>query len=343
MLKRLVFLTLAILLAGFAPIAAEAAVLKIATIAPEGSQWMQEMRKGADEIKTRTAGRVTVKFYGGGVMGNEKSVLRKIRIGQLHGGAFTGGGLIEVYPDISLYSLPMVFRSLDELDYVRSRMDKTLEQGLEGAGFVSFGFAEGGFALIMANKPVRSLDDLRGKKIWVPEGDSNTYAIMEGLGLSPVTLPITDVLTGLQTGLIDIIGTSPIGAIAFQWHTKVQYISTAPLAYLFATLVVDRKVFDKLSVEDQAVVREVMEGIYRQLDTQNRRDNEKASVALGTQGLEFVEFNPGEVEKMRSNVTETVLALGSKGAFSLPLYQEMRRLIEAYHSQPRSGAGGVRP
>jgi len=343
MLKRLVFLTLAILLSGYAPTAAEATVLKIATIAPEGSQWMQEMRKGADEIKTRTAGRVAVKFYGGGVMGNEKSVLRKIRIGQLHGGAFTGGGLVEVYPDISLYSLPMVFRSLDELDYVRSRMDKTLEQGLEEAGFVSFGFAEGGFALIMANGPVRSLDDLKGKKIWVPEGDSNTYAIMEGLGLSPVTLPITDVLTGLQTGLIDIIGTSPIGAIAFQWHTKVKYISTAPLAYLFATLVVDSKVFDKLSVEDRGVVRDVMERIYRQIDAQNRKDNEKASVALGTQGLKIVEFNPGEVEKMRANVTETVLALGRKGAFSLPLYQEMRQLIEAYHSQPRSAVGGVRP
>jgi TRAP-type C4-dicarboxylate transport system substrate-binding protein len=343
MLKRLVFLTLAILLSCFAPLAAEATVLKIATIAPEGSQWMQEMRKGADEIKTRTAGRVVVKFYSGGVMGNEKSVLRKIRIGQLHGGAFTGGGLIEVYPDISLYSLPMVFRSLEELDYVRSHMDKTLQEGLEEAGFVSFGFAEGGFALIMANKPVRSLDNLKGQKIWVPEGDSNSYAVMEGLGLSPVTLPITDVLTGLQTGLIDIIGTSPIGAIAFQWHTKVKYISNAPLAYLFATLAVDRSVFEKLSTEDQGVMREVMERIYRLIDAQNRKENAEASVALGAQGLEFVEFNSGEEEKMRANVTVTIGELGNKGAFSLPLYQQMRKLIEAYHLQPQSTARGGRP
>ncbi len=343
MLKRLAIPVFALLLSCFTPSGAQATVVKIATIAPEGSQWMQEMRKGAEEIKTRTDGRLVVKFYGGGVMGNEKSVLRKIRIGQLHGGAFTGGGLGEVYSDINLYSLPMVFRSLDELDYVRSRMDQTLQQGLEEAGFVSFGLAEGGFALIMANRPVRGLSDLKGQKIWVPEGDSNTYAIMEGLGLSPVTLPITDVLTGLQTGLIDIVGTSPIGAIAFQWHTKIKYISTAPLAYLFATLAVDRRVFEKLSPEDQGVMREVMERIYRRFDGQNRKDNEGASAALAAQGLEFIELNPDEVEKMRANVSKTIVELGRKGAFSLPLYQKMQQLLEASRRQPHSASNGGRP
>ena len=199
-----------------------AVTFKIATIAPEGSFWITEMRNASETIKQRTEGRVDFKFYPGGVMGNEKSVLRKIRIGQLHGGMFTGGGLEDVSPYLRLYSLPLVFNTLAEVDYVRARFDPELERRLEKDGFVSFGFAEGGFGMMMGNNPIHGVDSLRGKKVWVPEGDRVYYTSMEALGLSPVPLPITDVLTGLQTGLVDIVGTSPIGALVFQWQTRVR-------------------------------------------------------------------------------------------------------------------------
>src|SRR5690606_37774829 len=130
-------------------------------------------------------------------MGNDAQVLRKIRIGQLQGGAFTAGGLAERYSALNLYGTPLLLRSLDEVDYVRQRMDEELRQGLEAAGFVSFGFIEGGFAHLMANDPIRSVDDMRRRKVWVPEGDQISFVAMESLGLSPVVLPVTDVLTGL--------------------------------------------------------------------------------------------------------------------------------------------------
>ena len=221
--------------------AAAATEIKLATVAPENSQWMREMRDATLTIKTRTEGRVTMKLYGGGVMGNEKKVLRKIRIGQLQGGAFTANGIAEVYPDIVIYGLPMLFESQDEVDIVRQRMDKDLLQGLRQAGFVGFGFAGGGFARILANRPVARLADLHGQKVWVPEGDRVSYEAMQSLQLSPVVLPITDVLTGLQTGLLDIIAAPPVAVVALQWQTRVKYLTSMPLMYTMGLVAIDEK------------------------------------------------------------------------------------------------------
>ena len=112
---RLQILLLIVLLLGTAP--SRALDIKIATLAPDGTLWMQEMRKGAEEIARRTDGRVVFKFYPGGSMGSDRNVLRKIRAGQLHGGMLTGGALSDIYTDAQLYGLPFLFRSYEELDY----------------------------------------------------------------------------------------------------------------------------------------------------------------------------------------------------------------------------------
>lgn len=135
---RFIALCLLILLL---PATLYATTFKIATAAPEGSGWMREMRAGATEIKQKTDGRVAIKFFAGGVMGNDKSVLRKMRVGQLQGGAFTTGSLIDAAPDADLFSLPLIFRSYEEVDYVRKHMDADLKQLVEDAGFACFGFA----------------------------------------------------------------------------------------------------------------------------------------------------------------------------------------------------------
>ncbi len=158
---------------------AQALNLKIATLAPDGTLWMQELRKGGEEIAQRTEGRVTIKFYPGGSMGSDRVVLRKIRAGQLQGGALTGGALAEIYPDVQIYNLPMLFHSYEELDYVRAHMDKEIAQGIEAHGFVTFGITDGGFAYLMSSSPLRLVDDLKNQKIWVPEGDDISRAMFE--------------------------------------------------------------------------------------------------------------------------------------------------------------------
>lgn len=313
--------------------AAFAADFKIATIAPEGTAWMKQMRDGAREVKTRTNGRVNFKFYGGGVMGNDKKVLRKIRIGQLHGGMFTPSSMADVYPDMQLYGLPLVFNTIEEVEYVRQRMDPILKQGLEDAGFVSFGWADGGFARIMSNVPVTGVESLQGRKVWVPEGDLITYSAMAALGLSPVTLPMTDVMTGLQTGLIDIVGSSPVGAVVMQWHTKVKYVTKVPLVYTYGFMAIDKKAFDTISDADKAIITEVMTRTYQEFDKANLVDNQGAYDALLKSGIEAVKFDDDEFTKVRNLLLTSNLKQGEAGAFTLELYREMLGHIEEFRSK----------
>jgi len=309
---------------------AHALDLKIATIAPDGSAWMEEMRKGGDEINHRTDGRVTFKFYPGGSMGSDRSVLRKIRAGQLQGGLLTGGALADIYPDTQLYNLPLLFRSYDELDYVRARMDKVIAQGLEQHGFVTFGFSDGGFAYLMSSVPTRRVEDLKGQKIWVPEGDDITRALFETLGVSPIPLPLTDVLTGLQTGLITTIGSSAVGAIALQWHTRIKYVTDVPTEYLYGALAIDKKAFGRLTAADQATVRTVMEHVFKELNQRTRLDDRHAREALRHQGIQFLTLSPEETAKLRTAADQTIAHLGKQGLFNPALLKTLQAELETY-------------
>lgn len=340
-MKKL-FLTILVLATGLTlGLPLQAATLKIATVTPEGSQWMEDMRASAKEIKERTEGRVLIKYYGGGVMGNDQKVLSRIRIGSLQGGAFTPTALAGQYSELNLYGLPMVFNSEEEAAYVRSRMDSKLSAGLEQAGYVNFGFAAGGFAVMMSNAPITKFDELKGKKVWIPEGDDISRRSMEALSLSPVTLPLTDVLTGLQTGLIDIVGMSPIGALVLQWHTKIKYISELPLVYTLGFMAIDKRAFNKLSADDQAIVREVMEQTYRNFDKTNLIDNRGARDALLNTGIEALPLAASEFDKVRETLMESNARLGEQGAFSKELYDEMLTYIEEYRSEQQGGAGSA--
>jgi len=309
-----------------------AAVLKIATIAPEGSEWMLEHRAAAKLIKERTAGRVSLKFYSGGTMGNDKKVLRKIRIGQLQGAAFSTSGLVERYPDIALYGMPFVFESQEEVDYIRQELDDELIAGLEEAGFVSFGFAGGGFANFMSSDPLRNQADLQGKKIWVPEGDAISFTTLESMDLSPVILPLSDVLTGLQTGLLDVIVTPPVGALLLQWYTKVSYINPLPVAYTIGLLAIDNRAFKRVSAEDQVILREVLSATYRKLDEINRRDNVEAEEALLANGLKIVESEPGQIPEWRQVAKQINAEMWQETARAPDLYPRLLELLENYRA-----------
>jgi TRAP-type C4-dicarboxylate transport system substrate-binding protein len=334
-MRKLIFLTAAL----FACSASNAVTLKVATVAPEGSVWMEAMRAGAKEIEERTEARVRIKYYGGGVMGNDNKVLGKIRIGNLHGGAFTPSALQGIYPEISLYGLPLVFDSESEAAYVRERLDQTIQDGLAENGFVSFGFAATGFAVLMSNEPIKGVADLKGKRVWVPEGDTISYATMEALSLSPVTLPLTDVLTGLQTGLIDIVAMSPIGALVLQWHTKVSYVTDMPLVYTLGFMAIDKKAFGKISPADQEIVREVMGNIYANFDQKNLVDNKEALQALLNAGIELVTPADGEKSQIRAILSASNRGMAEQGEFSLDLYDQMMQYVEEYRSGQESVAG----
>lgn len=311
---------------------ADAAVLKIATGAPEGSLWMRKMRDASREIQERTDGEVKFKFYAGGVMGNDRSVMRKIHVGQLQGGAFLSASLEQISPDMRIYGLPFLFKSYDEIDYLREKIDAELATSLENEGYVTFGFAEGGFARLMSGHPVRSTEDLKGRKIWVPDGDFVSHRIMKKLGLAPVTLPVTDAMTGLQAGLIEVIGASPVGALAFQWHTRIDYITDVPLVYLFGAMIVDKKVFDRISAEDRTVVRTVMGRVYAEMNRQNRKDNQAALEAMEKAGIEIIDPGPEVIGHWQEIAAEINEQLRNEGAFSTEIYDKVRNFLQEYRN-----------
>jgi TRAP-type C4-dicarboxylate transport system substrate-binding protein len=307
--------------------------IKVATVAPDGSSWMREMRAGGEEIRDRTGGRVTVKFYPGGVMGSDSQVMRKIRVGQLHGGAFTGGGLAERYSGFNLYGIPLLFQSFDEVDYVRERFDSALAEGLADAGFVSFGFIEGGFAHVMANQPITTVEDMRRQKVWSPEGDPVGFMVLEEMGLSPVVLPPTDVLTGLQTGLLDVVAASPVVALVLQWHTKIQYVTDLPISYGLGIFAIDQRVFARLSSDDQAIVAEVMGRVMRGLDEAAREDGREARAVLQRSGLEFVQVNRGDIAGWRKTIEGIYPALRARNDIDAELFDQLIELLAEYRGE----------
>ena len=312
---------------------AEARTFKIATIAPDGTTWMKKIREGANLIQEKTQGRVKFKFYTGGVMGSDKSMLKKMRIGQLHGGAFTGGGLAEIYPDIQIYSLPFIFQTIDEVDYVRNKMDEMISAGLHNKGIKVLGISEGGFAYFMSRTPVRRVEELSTLKNWLPEGDTISQTIYETVGISPIQLPLSDVYTGLQTGLIDTIGSNTTGAIAFQWHTKVKYVTDIPLIFLVGAFVLDEKAFSKINAKDKKIVTDTMAQVFKELDAINRKDNENAREALKQQGIEFLSLTKQEEIRWGKLADTTIQSMKQKGLYTEKMYNVLTSMLQEYRQK----------
>ena len=308
--------------------------IKIATLAPQNSEWAEKFQKGSIEIQERTENRVKLKFYWGGAQGNAKKILQKIKIRQLHGGTFSPTDFQEVYPDLNIYGLPFLFKDFDEVNYVRDRVDNQLEQGFKKLGFNTYGFAGGGFAYILSNEPIREYEDLKNKKIWLPQGDLISYEAMRSLNLLPVPLPMTDVLTGLQTGLIDIVAIPPVVALALQWHTKVSYITRVPVLYAMGFLAIDSKIINRINTDDQKVLNEVINRIYSEVDTNSQQDSENAYEALSKIGIQEIQFDGDEYQKLTDLLEEPTKKMANDGFYSLKLFNEIKMYIDDFRKSP---------
>lgn len=317
-------LVLALLLAG----SVESATLKIATLSPEGSDWMKVLRLSAKEIEEKTSGNVKLKIYPGGVMGDDKAVMRKMRIGQLQGAVLTSGGLVNSYKDIGIYGLPMLFRSQAEVDLTRAQIDEVLMEGLEAKGFMGFGLAGVGFAYPMSQVAATNVSEVRKMKIWTPDNDLGALTAFEAFNISPIPLPYGDVLMGLQTGLINGIAAPPVGTLLLQWHTQVSYALDLPLLYVYGSFVISNKAFKKLSTEDRQTVSNVLNAAVNQVDQAAKQDDQKAKKALSGQGISWlapVSDDFAEWDRLASTARK---ALVEDGYVSEPLYERVVSILE---------------
>ena len=286
---------------------AAATRFKIATLAPDGTTWMNVMNEMAKEVKRKTAGEVKLKFYSGGVMGDEGDVIRKIRFGQIHGGGFTGRGLGELNSEERVLELPRLFDNYQEVDCVTQKLQQRLAQGFEKQGFVLLGWAEAGFVHVFTNKPIRNADDMKGVKMWMWEGDPLARELFKANGIVPVPLDLPNVLTSMQTGLIDAVYATPYAAVAFQWHTRVKYMLKMKLNYASGALLVSKKQFDKLNPEQQKELRQIADKHLKRLTKLTREENEAAVGVLKKAGIEMVEIDPTAIEKASLTVYDSLV------------------------------------
>jgi TRAP-type C4-dicarboxylate transport system substrate-binding protein len=296
---------------------------------------MEKMREGATEIETKTSKRVSFKFYPGGVMGDDASVLKKMHFNQLNGAAVTSGGLSSLYPDIQLYNLVLKFNSLAEVDYIRQKMDAKIISGLNQKNITTLGFAELGLSYLMSTNPIRTLADMKGQKAWSPDNNKLVFNAQKALGVSPIPLAMGDVLMGLQTGMINVVAGSPVGALALQWQTKIKYVNKLPMSYVFGVLAVNKKDFDKLSKEDQSVVSQTMAKVLGEINQRSRDDNAKASDALKAQGIEFIEPTPEAAAELKALLKDSDMELVKSGGLSASLVKELNQHLADFRAKAK--------
>ncbi len=273
---------------------ATAETLKIATTAPDGSSWMNVLRQAGADVKAATNGRIEIKYFPGGIRGDDQQVLRRMRVRQLDGGIVQTGVFSQLFNDVLIYNLPMVFQNLDEVDAARQAMDPLLIAGLADAGFVAFGIAEVGMAYAMSTRRARSLADARRLKVWSPQGDRPAERILSAFGIKPIPLGLAGVLTGLQTDLIDAVAAPPVAVLPLRWHTKLKYVLDLPFMYIYSLFVVSDRSLQGIADADVAVLKRIMGAAVAEVDRLNRAGHDAAWETLGNQGLRFL--TPTETE-----------------------------------------------
>ena len=318
----------------FLPLFASGEVFKIATISPDGLGWMSKFRVGLERIEAETNKRITFKIYPGGVQGDDATVLRKMRIRQLNGGVFAAGSLTRFFPDLQVYNLPLQFRSYEEVDFVRARMDSYISDGLRKAGIKTFAFTETGFAYLLANEPVSSLADLRRLKAWIPDNDPIAAELIKSFDVSPIPLNITDVLPALQTGMINAVVGPPSVILALQWHNHLTHLMNLPLVYIYSMLAMDMKVYSKASSTDQETVVKILDEVFELVGRETRSDNERALQTLKKIGITFLEpTNKAEWQAAADLSVQELMRSGEISGEVVKTYLELLknfRSIESY-------------
>ncbi len=280
---------------GLSVVSAQEFTIKFATVAPEGSAWMDVMREYDAALRKESGGRVGFRIYPGMVHGDEKAVLRKIKIGQLHAGGFTGVAMGEIAPKVRILDSPFLVESYAEVDHLYKEFDAEFQKAFEEGGYVLLGWAEVGFVHVFCNTLIRRPEDLKSIKMWTWEGDMMAEAAFRALGINPIALSITDVLTSLQTGLVDAFYVSPLGALVLQWYTRVKYVVDVPLADAAGAVLISKSYFDKMPKDLQEIVLRNGRQHMAKLVKVSRQENKKAMDEMIKRGLTMIKADPKDV------------------------------------------------
>ncbi|MGE5185049.1 MAG: TRAP transporter substrate-binding protein DctP [Acidobacteriota bacterium] len=289
---------------GVRPAHADNVELRIATLAPSGSPWMETLDKAAVEIKAKTNGRVTMKYFEGGQQGDERDFVRKIKLGQLDGAAVTAIGLAMIDESIRVLELPRMFESAQELDYVADKMWPYFQKKFERKGFKLNDRGEVGWIYFLSKNKVESLNDLKGQKLWMWGDDQLVGAMFKKLGLNGVPLGVPEVDAGLTSGKINACYGSPVAAVALQWYTKIKYMTSMPMSFAIGATVVSLDSLKKISPEDQKLVEDIGKANAKKLRKVIRKANEDAKSTMTRKGVTVVQTPVAMVDEFTKDSQE---------------------------------------
>jgi TRAP-type C4-dicarboxylate transport system substrate-binding protein len=314
--------------------AVEATVIKIATLAPDGSAWMKTLNVINAEVREKTKGAVSFRIYAGGVLGDEKDMMRKVQIGQIQGAGLSSGGLAAIDKEIDVIHIPFFFQNYEEVDYLLKKMGPYFAKGLEEKGYILLGWSEAGFTYLMSTVYVASVNDLQRAKVWIWQESPMAKTIFHEAGVAAIPLSLPDVLVGLQTGMVDVVYSPPTVAIALQWFTKVKYLVDVPLSYTGGGLVVRKDVFKKLSPAFQKIILESFQRHLDQLKTITRRENQEAIKVMQNNGVKIVTPSKDQVAEFK-RLSEKAVAHFTNQTFSPKVLDEATAILETYRKGKR--------
>ncbi len=294
-MKRSVVLALLVLCAASAE--AQQYTIKFASIAPEGSTWMNVMKEYDAAVRKESGGRLGFRMYPSMTQGDEKTVIRKIAIGQLQAAGFTGVGLGEIAPKVRILDTPFLIRTSAEADNLYKVFDQEFQQAFEAGGYELLGWAEVGFVYVFSQTQIRTPQDIRALKMWVWEGDPVAETAFQALDLKPIPLSIDNVRTSLQTGLVNAFYTTPYACIALQWYTQAKYMVDFPLTCSSGAVMISKRYFDNLPKDLQEILTRNGRLYMKKLTDLGRKDNATALKELRKRGITFTETNAKEVQE----------------------------------------------
>jgi TRAP-type C4-dicarboxylate transport system substrate-binding protein len=316
---------------------AQPQLIKFATLAPQGSAWMNVMEELNAELKKETQGQLGFKIYAGGVAGDEKDVLRKIRIGEVQSGGFTGVGLGEIAPKARIVDAPWLFHNVTEVDFIRKKFHTKFEKAFEDGGFILLGWTDLGFVHFFSRNPFSTPEALKKDKIWIWEGDPIAEAAFKVLGISPIPLSELDVMSSLQTGMIDTVYGPPLAVTALQWFTKTRFIDPIPLAYASGAVLISKSAFDSLDSQQKKILKKLSSLYLNRLNSLSRKENEESIAALQKEGLVLSPQPPVQTLKLYSKMGDEAREALVDKLYSQKFLHDVEKALKDFRK--RSGHG----
>ncbi len=310
-------------------------VIKLGTLAPEGSSWVKTFNTLNTEVMKKTENKVQFRIYPGGVLGDETDMLRKMKIGQIQGVALTSGGLSTFFKEIDVFQVPFLFQTYEEVDATLKKMDSFFRKGFEDNGYVLLGWSDAGFVYLMSTVPIASVADLKKAKVWIWEDSPMSKAIFDEAGVKAIPLSIPDVLVGLQTGLVEVVYAPPTGAISLQWFTKVKYLTDVPLIYLAGGVVVKKDIFKQIPQASQNFILESFQQQLDQLKAITRNENRDAMKVMVKNGVKIIAPSKDQIDEYK-RLSNKAMGHISGQTFSKKVLDEVTSILESYRRGGKS-------